>query len=193
MNKGNLVFLLLSMAFCFGCVSHEKKALLIIPDRDVQETELSETRKSLEGIGFKVVIASPEGKEVNGMSGGSYIPDLAVGKAVESDYTFVACIGGMGVFDTLENQEIIALVQEFYNNGKYTTAICGSTAILANAGLLEGIEATTFPNEVFVSTLKKNGAVYIDKEVVVSGKIITANGPGASAAFGETLARIMKD
>ena len=38
-----------------------------------------------------------------------------------------------------------------------------------------------------IDALTKNGANYLDQLVVVSGKIITGNGPGASEAFAKAL------
>jgi protease I len=117
---------------------------------------------------------------------------MLINEVQEQDYEVIVGIGGMGIFDILENEEIINLFREFHDAGKYTTAICGSSAILANAGLLNGVEATTYPNDMLINILKDNGAIYIDKTVVVSGKIITGNGPDASIAFGEALVSALK-
>ena len=39
--------------------------------------------------------------------------------------------------------------------------------------------------------LKENGAIYIDENVVVDGKLITANGPIAAEKFGQKILEIL--
>lgn len=168
-----------------------KAAVLIVPGQ-VQDPEINEISSALNGIGFTVTLASVDGKEITGIEGGTYMPDTTVDTIVEADYDVIVGIGGYGVFDILENATIISLFQDFYAAGKYTTAICGSSAILANAGLLEGKQATTFPYEPLIKALTDNGAKYIDTEVAIAGKIITGNGPGASVAFANALVEALK-
>jgi len=38
-----------------------------------------------------------------------------------------------------------------------------------------------------IKILQNNGAIYEDKRVVVEGKIITGNGPGAAEEFGQAI------
>lgn len=67
-------------------------------------------------------------------------------------------------------------------------AIRAAPGILANAGVLEGINATCYPYEPISELLTSKGANYVDETVVVQGDIITGNGPEASTAFGQALA-----
>ncbi len=189
----SIMVCLVSMS-CFSTSNKEKNlsALLIIPSTDVQDFELNETKLTLENAGIAVTIASVEGEVVTGMLGGSFTPDLKVSDADESNYDMITLIGGNGVFGIFENKDIISLAQNFDKADKYVTAICGSAAILGNAGILDGIEATCFPYQPIIDQLVNNGATYVDKTVVSSGKIITGNGPDASTAFAEELVKVLK-
>ena len=55
-------------------------------------------------------------------------------------------------------------------------------------GLLGGIEATCYPS--FEPELK--GAIISDKDVVVSGKFITAKGPGVTMDFALEIVKQLK-
>ena len=69
--------------------------------------------------------------------------------------------------------------------GKVLAAICIAPSILANAGVLEGVEATSFPSEK--GNLIAKGANYTGADLTVDGNTITANGPGAARKFGNAV------
>jgi protease I len=60
---------------------------------------------------------------------------------------------------------------------------------LANAGVLKGKTATSFPSSLQI--LKAKGAVLSDENVVVDSNIVTAIGPEAAKTFGETLVAVL--
>jgi protease I len=73
-------------------------------------------------------------------------------------------------------------------NNKVVAAICLSPVVLARAGILKGKDATVFPSNDAVEELKNAGVKYVDKPVVISGKIITARDPKAAEEFAKTIA-----
>lgn len=185
---------LLSLVACNSdgeTVSAKTRALLVIPSSDVQDRELMETQKALEESGVLVTVASIEGEVVGGMEGGSFTPDTMLSNVNGADFDAIVCIGGNGSFGLWENAELISLIQEFKQQDKLVAAICAASGILANAGVLEGIDATCYPYQPISDLLISKGANYIDQTVVISGKVITGNGPDASIAFGEALANAL--
>jgi protease I len=74
-------------------------------------------------------------------------------------------------------------------SGRLLCAICIAPSTLAHAGLLEGVRATAFPSQEI--DLRQQGAVWTGAPVEVDGRIVTANGPQAATAFGETLAELI--
>lgn len=185
-----LVVLILGQVGCSKSMS-KSKVLLVIPSHDVQDFELSEVEYSLNVAEIKYDIVSLEGKLVIGMSGGEFEPDMAISQVDIEDYKMVVCIGGNGAYDLWDNEEVLSLVTDFYNNDKYVAAICAAPGILANANILDGKEATCFPDPEIISLLREKGAEYGSLDVIISGKVITGNGPGASMAFGDALVELL--
>jgi len=71
------------------------------------------------------------------------------------------------------------LIQDFYNKGKLTGAICAAPYVLANAGVLEGKKATSYP-----TYKEKLGNVnYLEDIVVEDSNVLTSRGPGTAACF----------
>ena len=54
--------------------------------------------------------------------------------------------------------------------------------MLGPLGILRGQEATCYPS--FKDQLVDNGGKYVDNRVVISGNLITANGPSSAFVFG---------
>ena len=66
-------------------------------------------------------------------------------------------------------------------------AICAAPVVLARAGILAGQKATVAQVPGAVDELTWNGAIYLTDHVVVSGRIITADGPASSTPFGQAV------
>lgn len=89
--------------------------------------------------------------------------------------------GGMPGTRNLEAYEpLMKLVDTFYENGKYVTAICAAPSILGHRGMLKGRRACSFPE--FESHLE--GAEVTHNSVEIAGNIITARGMGCAIDFG---------
>lgn len=168
----------------------QKTAVLVIPAKQVHDAELTLTKAALEKAGVKVTVAAPSTAAVSGMLGGSFTPDIDVASIDSSKYELIACIGGMGVFDVWADPVLLEKVQEFNNKGKFVAGICAAAGVLANAGVVSGIKATCYPDNSVISLLKGKGAVYTADVVTVSGRVVTGNGPDASATFGQALAKL---
>jgi protease I len=69
-------------------------------------------------------------------------------------------------------------------------AICAAPSILANAGLLKGKTATSFPDEG--ENLKAKGANFTGQGLEIDGRIITADGPAHAKQFGEAIVKALK-
>lgn len=82
-----------------------------------------------------------------------------------------------GVGGQLENQNVIKWIQENAAEAKYVMSVCNGAFLLAKAGLLDGLEATTTAGLIAklkgVATKTK---VVSDKRFVDNGKIITTGG-----------------
>ena len=100
----------------------------------------------------------------------------------ESDYDADVVIlpGGMpGAASLRDDERVIDLVKNFYNNNKIVAAICAAPIVLQRAGILEGKNFTCYPG----FEKEAVSGIYHDELVYVDGNIVTARGPAASLAF----------
>ena len=162
------------------------RVLLVIAPHDFNDREYAETREELEAGGLTVVVASTGAEEATGSEGTAVKPDLALSGARAGDYVAVAFIGGVGVEELFTDAHALRLARDAYEGGLTVGAICMAPVILARAGILEGRRATSTPS--VAGDLEEGGAIYVDRNVVVEGRIVTGCGPQASVEFGRALA-----
>ena len=208
------LFLVLMLILLFGCLNQGstnndnlevnlmgKKALFIIAHEGFRDEELFETKGVLEKYGIQTTIASTEKGTCSGMMGGSAEATISLDEVDVSEYDAIIFIGGAGTPSVRETEEALAIAKEAYEENEeneVVAAICWAPTILAKAGILEGKNATVWvgnDSEYGISTVKvleKYGAIYVNKPVVVDGKIITAIGPSAAKEFGEEIAKALK-
>jgi protease I len=175
--------------------SDAKKILMVVAWRDFRDEECFVPKKILEDGGIEVKIASDKKSEAIGAEGGGIAVDLSLNEADASDFDAIIFIGGPGALKHLDNEDSYCLAREAAGKGKIVAAICVAPAILAKAGVLSGKKATIWTSPThreLVKILTENGARYIDENVVVDGKMITANGPSAAGKFGEEILRIVQ-
>jgi protease I len=171
-----------------------RKVVLVIAYKNFQDREYTATKKVLEEAGVEVKTASNEKRMAEGAIGLKIAVDLLVGEVKPADFDAVVFIGGSGALEELDNEISYNLARATIKQNKILAAICISPVILAKAGVLKNKKATVWWddfNKEPISILKENGAEFIDKKVVVDGKIITANGPAAAAEFGRAILKIL--
>jgi len=175
--------------------SDAKKVLMVVAGRDFRDEECFVPKKILEDGGVEVRIASDKKGEAIGAEGGEIAVDLSLNEVDVSDFDAIIFIGGPGALKHLDNEDSYRLAREAAEKGKVVAAICVAPAILAKAGVLSGKKATIWTSPThreLVKILTENGARYIDENVVVDGKMITANGPSAAGKFGEEVLRAVQ-
>lgn len=145
----------------------------------------------LRRAGIEVVVAGLQTGIVKGSRGTLLVPDCTLDVALHEDFDMVVLPGGMpGMTHLREDSRIISLLQKMAQAGKYTCAICAAPAVLADAGLLDGKTATSYPG--FVDRMDLPGTRFSNDPVVKDGRVITSRGPGTAMDFAlelvETLA-----
>lgn len=108
----------------------------------------------------------------------------AMGMSVNPRYTFadapkpdVLILPGGGVPPHLENPALMAWVKEASKDAEVVLSVCNGAFFLAKAGLLDGLEATTFAG--LIDDLREaapKARIVGDKRWVDNGKIITTAG-----------------
>ncbi|MBU1151700.1 DJ-1/PfpI family protein [Patescibacteria group bacterium] len=158
--------------------------LVIIAPENFQEIEYQTPKRILEEHGHKITTASTV-KNPIGHLNTRINADLLISEIDENDYNAILFVGGGGSSFYFDYEPAHRLAKQFYQSGKLVSAICAAPSILANAGLLNGKLATSFPSQQ--KSLEQKGAIYSVKNVQKDGKIITAKGPNAAEEFAEKI------
>ncbi|MDY7000277.1 MAG: DJ-1/PfpI family protein [Thermodesulfobacteriota bacterium] len=189
------LWLILALFLCLPAQvqAQGKNVLMVIAHRDFQDTEFGTPFKMFQEQGFNVTVASSKPGTATGMRGKKVELDLVVSEAKAKDYDAVVFVGGLGVKkEYWDNAEAHALAREAAEQEKVVAAICWAPVILANAGVLDGKKATVATSGGADRALRRKGCKYKSRNVVVDGKIITANGPRAASKFAQAVIDALK-
>lgn len=107
-------------------------------------------------------------------------PNETFASAPRVDILFVP--GGRGIFEAMQNKQLLGFLQEQGANAKYITSVCTGSLILAAAGLLNGYKATT--HWLSLDLLKLFNVEVVEDRVVIDRNRITGGGVTAGIDFG---------
>jgi len=85
------------------------------------------------------------------------------------------------------NTDLHRLLLTVQSHNRVLAAICLSGAVLAEAGLLDGKQATVWEVPETLETFQKHRVTYTGEPVTVDGNLVTANGPDAAVKFAEAI------
>jgi transcriptional regulator GlxA family with amidase domain len=94
--------------------------------------------------------------------------------------------GGFGNRPLMRHERWLSWVRHAHEHSQWTTSVCTGALVLAAAGILEGLEATT--HWMALDQLAEFGATPVSRRVVEQGKVITAAGVSAGIDMALTLA-----
>jgi putative intracellular protease/amidase len=97
--------------------------------------------------------------------------------------------GGPGTRTLMTDQNVVNWVRRLDGVTQWTTSVCTGSLVLASAGLLDGLRATT--HWAARDLLESLGAKYTEERVVIEGKVITAAGVSAGIDMALTLAGLV--
>jgi putative intracellular protease/amidase len=115
---------------------------------------------------------------VRSIGGVTMVPDLELDALSPADSAMLILPGGEA-WDAGGNEEAAEKAGEFLNAGVPVAAICGATAGLARAGLLDTRRHTSNAPEYLVATGYAGAALYEDRAVVADRGLITASAMAA--------------
>ncbi|MFH1972854.1 MAG: DJ-1/PfpI family protein [archaeon] len=167
-----------------------KKILMVIAPINYRDEEFEEPKKVFKKKGYEVFVASKGVEQAKGVLGGIAEVDLEISEVQATNFDAIVFIGGAGASVYLEDKIAWSIARNAVSNGKILGAICIAPSILANAGVLNGKNATVWPSQQ--AHLETNGAKYSDNDVVVDGKIVTANGPKSAEKFGKKIVNLLE-
>lgn len=164
-------------------------AKVLVPLADgCEELEAVTIIDLLRRAGVDVVTAGLRAGVVKASRGVQLVPDATLDAALEGDYDMVVLPGGMpGATHLKEDARILELLKKMAAAGKYTAAICAAPMVLAEAGVLAGRQATSYPG--FLDGLA--GVTVRTEAVVQDGTVLTSRGPGTAMDFALALVEVL--
>lgn len=124
--------------------------------------------------GFGVTTVSHDGKPVTTAMGLKVTPDAAFAAAPAFD---VLLVPGGDVQDAERDPEVLAFLRKQAQGSRQVLSVCTGSFILAGAGLLDGLKATTFTPRI-EQLAKRYPKVDVVRDVrwVDNGRIVTSAG-----------------
>ncbi|HEV2110177.1 MAG TPA: DJ-1 family glyoxalase III [Gammaproteobacteria bacterium] len=165
------------------------RALVILAD-GCEEIEAVTVLDVLRRGGVDAVGAALAGKWVHGNHGIGIEADVPLDEALHQSFDMLILPGGQpGAAHLAADARIQKLLQESASQGRYIAAICAAPGVLAEAGLLQGRKATSFPGAI----KDLSGISYVESAVVRDGKVVTSRGPGTAMDFALQLLELLTD
>ncbi|MBE2293745.1 MAG: DJ-1/PfpI family protein [Phycisphaerales bacterium] len=160
-------------------------------------TRLNEALRREEPSPFEILLIAQSDQPIITTGGMKVIPGITFEHCPPLDILVVP--GGWGTRREMDNEVLISFVRRQANDVSTLASVCTGALILAKAGLLDGLKATTHWGALaMMRDLFPKVIVDADSNVVEQGKIISSAGISAgidmalsvvSRYFGETIAR----
>ena len=162
------------------------RRIAVLATDGFEQVELTEPVKGLKAEGAEVEVISLKPGKIQGMNHDQKGDQIAVDKTLDnvkaSDYDALILPGGVQNPDSLRVEaKAVAFVSDFVKAGKPISAVCHGPWTLIETGAVKGRQMTSWPS--LKTDLTNAGAQWVDKEVVVDGKLITSRKPDDLPAF----------
>ena len=160
---------------------------------DFEDSEFRKPYDALREAGHHVDILGAEGGvTVNGKKGRERVKiDASVTEKDPNSYDALVIPGGYSPDHLRMSQPVVNFVQKMVHANKLIAAVCHGPQLLIEAEAVDGKTMTSWPS--VHTDLVNAGAKWVDREVVVDGKLITSRKPddldAFSAAIRERLAQ----
>ena len=177
------------------------RVLVVIASRDFWYSDAAVVWSELRDGGIRVVTAStaPKAEPTPSQPGSEVTLDMLLSDVKAEDFDGIIFCGGRGISEYLGDspgaKKARDLIHQMLAADRFVGAVSHAPAVLAEAGVLEGKQATCIKYEGgrYIEILKKGGAEWIDKPVVISGRIICGRGTSDAKTFTLTFLQSLKN
>jgi 4-methyl-5(b-hydroxyethyl)-thiazole monophosphate biosynthesis len=141
--------------------------------------------------GISVTTCGLDEQPVKASRGTTIIPDTSIDKVMDNTYDLIVLPGGLPGADHLrDNEQLQSLLKKQAREDRYLAAICAAPKALAEAGVLEGKTATSYPGTL--EALGYKNIAISQSAIEIDGKIVTSRGPGTAMDFALTLIELLE-
>ena len=140
--------------------------------------------------GIEVKTVGLSGKVVYGGHAIGVEADMTIDELDVSDAEMIVLPGGLGGVASIRGcEKALEAVKAVYAAGKYIAAICAGPTVLAELGLLRGVNATCYPGQI---PNMKDALVVQNAACVTDGRVITGTSAGTAVPFSLALIEALK-
>jgi protease I len=166
--------------------SLEGKKVAFVATDGVEQVELTEPWKAVEEAGGTPELISIEEGDIQGFEHLDKADTFQAGRAASDadvgDYDGLVLPGGVANPDFLRTDEnVVAFVRRFFEEGKPVAAICHGPWTLVEANVVRGRTLTSWPS--LKTDIRNAGGEWVDEEVHVDGGLVTSRKPDDLPAF----------
>jgi 4-methyl-5(b-hydroxyethyl)-thiazole monophosphate biosynthesis len=169
-------------------------ARVLIPLADgCEELEAVTLIDILRRAGITVTTASLSGqRQLKASRQVGLVADTLLDEVLNDEFDMLLLPGGQPGTDHLNaDPRIHALIQRQLDSDAYLAAICAAPLVLAEAGILNGKQATCYPGALEASNWPE--IKLSDNPVVNDGKVLTSRGPGTAMDFALSIIELLTD
>lgn len=150
---------------------------------DFEDSEFKVPYDRLRDAGHHTtVVGKKAGQEVKGKKGKeSFTVEKGPDQVSASDFDALVIPGGYSPDKLRTDEGVVKFVRAFFGSDKPVAAICHAGSLLVEADAVEGRTVTSWPS--VRTDLVNAGAEWVDREVVVDGRLITSRKPDDLPAF----------
>ena len=162
------------------------KKIAILATDGVEQVELVEPRKALDGAGATTELLSLDTGQIQGFDHLDHADRLDVDKIVADasvdDYDGLLIPGGVANGDFLRaDEKAVAFTAAFAKAKKPIASICHGPWVLVEAGIVKGATITSYPS--IRTDVENAGGTWVDEEVHVDSGLTTSRRPDDLPAF----------
>ena len=152
----------------------------------IEQVELTEPWKAVEEAGGTPQLLSSESGTVQAFDhldkAETFDVDATFEDATAEDFDGLVLPGGVANPDALRmDDNAVAFIKGFFDEGKPVAAICHAPWTLVEADVVRGRRMTSWPS--LQTDLRNAGATWVDEELVVDGNLVTSRKPDDLPAF----------
>jgi deglycase len=164
----------------------EGKKVAFVATDGVEQVELTEPWKAVEEAGATPELISIQEGDIQGFEhldkADTFHAERAASDADPSDYDGLILPGGVANPDFLRtDQDVLAFIRGFFEDGKPVAAICHAPWTLVEANVVRGRTLTSWPS--LRTDIRNAGGEWVDEEVHVDGGLVTSRKPDDLPAF----------